>query len=215
VTFELARLVGPAGQVLALDIDETKLELARQEAAALRLGNVEFRRSAIGDGDPETGFDLVYARFLLTHLPYPSHALSTMLHSLRPGGALVVEDIDMSGSFCHPESAAYRRYVELYTQAAQRNGADPNLGPKLPGLLAAAGLADVQMHVVQPAGTEGEVKLVGPITMEYIADAVLAAGLASRAEVEQIVKELYVIAEDRKRVVSLPRIVQAWGRLPA
>jgi SAM-dependent methyltransferase len=43
VTFELARGVGPAGRVVGLDMDDVKVDLARQEAAAQGLGNVEFR----------------------------------------------------------------------------------------------------------------------------------------------------------------------------
>jgi SAM-dependent methyltransferase len=211
VTFELARIVGPEGGVVAIDMDETKLELARHEAAARQLGNVEFRRSQIGADELGPEFDVVYARFLLTHLKDPVGALATMRPALRPGGVLVVEDIDFSGSFCHPDSAAFRRYVELYTLAARRGGGDPNIGPRLPGLLTDVGLAGVGMHVVQPAGIEGEVKLVNPVTLENIADAVLAAGLASRAELEQIIAELYEAARDTRTVLSLPRIVQAWG----
>ena len=46
------------------------------------------------------------------------------------------------------------------------------------------------MNVVQPAGTQGEVKLLNPLTMENIADAVLAEGLASCVEIDQIVAEV-------------------------
>ena len=84
-------------------------------------------------------------------------------------------------------------------------------GTDLWTLAVIAGLAGVGMNVVQPAGVEGEVKLVIPVTMENIADAVVAAGLASRAEVEQVIAELYEVARDTRTVLSLPRIVQAWG----
>ena len=46
-------------------------------------------------------------------------------------------------------------------------------------LLMEAGFDGVQMNVVQPAGLTGEVKLISPITMESIADAVETEGLAS------------------------------------
>jgi ubiquinone/menaquinone biosynthesis C-methylase UbiE len=218
VAFDLAQNVGPSGRVVGVDFDETKLELARHDAAKGQLENVEFRRLdiaadalALGTGGLEPGFDVVYARFLLTHLQDPANAIAKMRRTLRPGGILVVEDIDMSGSFCHPRSAAFDRYVELYTRAARAVGADPNIGPRLPGLLAGSGLESVQMHVAQPAGMDGEVKLVSPITMENIAGAVLSAGLASQVEVDQIVAELYAIARDSRTGMSLPRVVQSWG----
>src|SRR6476660_7355285 len=43
VTFELARRVGPRGWVVGVDIDAAKLDLARQDAAAEGMANVEFR----------------------------------------------------------------------------------------------------------------------------------------------------------------------------
>lgn len=130
---------------------------------------------------------------------------------MRPGGVLVVVDVDFRGYFCYPESPALRRYVELYTETVRRRGGDANIGPRLPGLLAANGFEAVQMNVVQPAGTEGEVKLLSPLTMEYIADAVLAEGLASRAEIDQLVAELYEFARSLGTVGSGPRVVEAWG----
>jgi SAM-dependent methyltransferase len=212
VTFELARRAGPTGRAVGIDLDEIKLGLARQEAAALQLGNVTFRQTEIGKCDFDPEFDVVYARFLLTHLPDPVAAITRMQGWLKPGGALVVEDIDFSGHFCHPESAALRRYVELYRGTVQRRGGDPHIGPRIPGLLVDSGLCGVGMHVVQPAGIDGEVKLLNPVTMENIADSVIADGLASQLEVEQIIAELYEFARSPRTVISISRIVQSWGR---
>ncbi|MGE5192986.1 MAG: methyltransferase domain-containing protein, partial [Deltaproteobacteria bacterium] len=214
VTFELARRVGPSGRAVGIDLDEIKLGLARGEAATLGLENVAFRQAEIGACEFEPEFDVVYARFLLSHLPDPIAAIARMQRWLKPGGVLAVEDIDFTGHFCHPESAALRRYVDLYRQAVQRRGGDPQIGPRVPGLLVGAGFAGVEMNVVQPAGISGEVKLLNPVTMENIADAVVADGLASQAEVEKIIAELYEFARSPRTVVSISRIVQTWGRKP-
>lgn len=210
VTLNLAHMVGSTGRVLGLDIDETKLELARSEAESVQLGNVEFRSSDIIEC--ESQFDVAYARFLLTHLRDPENVLTKMRRALRPAGIVAVEDIDFRGHFCHPDCPALWRYVELYTQASRQSGGDPHIGPRLPGLLLDCGFEGVQMQVVQPAGIEGEVKQIGPITMENISDTVVALGLASRLEVEQIVVELHAFARNPQSLISLPRVVQAWGQ---
>jgi hypothetical protein len=67
------------------------------------------------------------------------------------------------------------------------------------------------MSVSQPAATEGAVKLINPLTMENISDAVIAEGLASRAEIDQIVAELYEFACAPETVASGARVVEAWG----
>lgn len=145
VTCDLARLMGAGGKVIGLDMDAAKIQLARHEAAAQGLGNVTFQSTELNAADLAPEFDIVYARFFLTHLPDPLQALATMHHALKPGGTVVVEDIDFTGHFCHPDSAAFRRYVELYTRAVQLRGADPNIGPRLPGMLLDAGFERVQM----------------------------------------------------------------------
>jgi trans-aconitate methyltransferase len=52
----------------------------------LGLSNVEFRFVDITETTPGVDFDLVHARFVLTHLPNPGRALARMRAALRPGG---------------------------------------------------------------------------------------------------------------------------------
>jgi len=215
VAFELARLVGPEGRVLGVDLDPSQVAIAAREAAGLGLAHCTFRE---GDAVLEQGraeFDLAYARFLLTHLPDPAGALARMIGHVAPGGVVVLEDIDFRGHFCHPPCAAFDRYVALYTRAVQGKGADPHVGARLPALLRAAGCVDVRVRVVQPAALEGDVKRMAPLTLANIADAVLAAGLADGDELARLQAELDAQAADPDALASLPRIVQAWGRRAA
>jgi hypothetical protein len=78
--------------------------------------------------------------------------------------------------------------------------------------LRVAGLGDIAMTVVQPAGFSGEVKLIAPITMEMVGDSMVAADVATSEEVDQILDDLYAFASTEGTVQSLPRIVQTWGR---
>lgn len=211
VALELARRAGPTGHVVGLDADETKLEIARREAETLAVGNLEFRCADVTKPFEKGRFDLVYARFLLTHMPRPERVIDNMLVALRPGGVVVVEDIDFSGHFCHPHCDAFWRYVELYAAVARKRGVDPDIGPRLPALLRQGGAAAVQISAVQPSGLRGEVKQVARITMETIADAVIGEGLATATEISGIVAELERYAEDATTVMSIPRVVQSWG----
>ena len=70
------------------------------------------------------------------------------------------------------------------------------------------------MSVAQPAGLDGEVKLISPLTMENIADAVIAEDLASRTEIDRIVDELYVYARMPGTIGCMPRVVESWGQRP-
>jgi SAM-dependent methyltransferase len=213
-TLELARRVAPSGTVVGVDIDEMKLQLARADAARDGIANVEFRRSDVRDGSALPTYDVVYARFLLTHLSDPGSVVKALYQHLRPGGTIGVEDIDFSGYFSYPESKAFRRYHELYCATVARRGGDPNIGPRLPRLLKQGGFEDIGVGIAQPIATEGEAKLINPLTMENIAGAVLTDGLASQEEIDDVVRELYEFAADPNTVAGMPRVVQVWGRRP-
>ena len=211
-TLELARRVAPDGRVVGVDIDERKLEFARIEAQQQGVGNVEYRLFDIHETPGAPAFDVVYSRFLLTHLSDPAGAVNAFYRHLRPGGVVGIEDIDFSGHFTYPESKAFQRYHELYCAAVIRRSGDPNIGPRLPGMLKQCGFADIGVAVAQPIGMQGEAKLLNPLTMENIADAVLEEGLASREEIDEVVRELYAFAADPDTLAGLPRVIQAWGR---
>src|SRR5215813_15400646 len=71
LAFDIARIVGAAGQVLGTDIDQAKLDLASCEAAELNLSNINFQLANIAESAPASQFDLVHTRFVLTHVTDP------------------------------------------------------------------------------------------------------------------------------------------------
>jgi SAM-dependent methyltransferase len=214
VTFELAERVGPTGHVVGFDLDETKLALAREEAARRGLANVEFRKASVLEPWPVTGAALIYVRFVLTHLAKPQDMLAQARHALAPGGLLVVEDIDYAGKFCEPPCPAFDRHVELYVAAAQKRGGNPFIGRRLVRLLDDAGFSGVDTSMVQPFGRSGEVKQIASLTFAAISGSLVAQGIASAEEVASVAKGLAAFAERPDATMSLPRIFQAWGRKP-
>lgn len=196
-----------------MDIDEPFLEQARRDAERRRLRAV-FRQGDASSLSEESSYDLVYARYLLSHLKKPEQAVERMIRAIRPACIIVLEDIDFPGHVCYPACPAFERYVELYQAVVRRNGGDPAIGPRLFELLMEAGADKVCMNVLQPTFCKGEGKLVSPITMEHIRESVVAAGLASHAEIEVIISELEAFARNPKTIISIARTFQVWGRRP-
>ncbi len=213
VTLKMAQWVGPTGQVVGLDLDEYYLQSGRLEACRQKLPAV-FRAENVSELREEAAYDLAFGRFLLTHLPQAERALERLVLATRPGGVVVVEDVEFAGHFSFPPCPAFERYVNLYQQVVRRRGGDPNIGPRLPGLLLDAGLERVRMEVVQPVFRTGPGKRFTQITLDHIRQAVVAAGLASDAELTSTVAELDSFASNPRTLMSLPRIFQAWGCRP-
>jgi len=212
VTRLLGEWVGPQGYVLGLDFDAAIVRLAEADARAAGLTQVRFQVGNVLELALEPVFDRVYTRFLLTHLPDPALALQKMVRVLKPGGVLIVEDVEIGGRFCYPPFPLFELSAHLYRTAAQRKGGDPEIGPKLPGLVQAAGLQEVSVNVVQPTFLHGSGKAMMSLTLRRVADAVLTEGLASPSDFEGLVNEIAAFEARPDTLVSLPRIFQVWGR---
>lgn len=215
VSLAVARIVGTPGSVTGIDQDDIKLQFAREDAERERLSNVEFRTSNVEQLEDDGDYDLVYARFLLTHLRDPAAVLRRMVRAAKPGGVIAVEDIDHSGVFSHPRSPALEQFVGLYNQVVRSRGADPEIGPRLPALFREVGLTDLHLSHVQPVYIDGEAKHIHRVTLDNIAPALAAAELATGAEVEALTRALDEFLSRPDTIVSTPRIFQVWARRTA
>jgi SAM-dependent methyltransferase len=211
VTTLLAERV-PDGHVTGVDIDPVKIALA----AAAAPGNVSYRAEDLATtvGRQEQ-FDMVYARFVLCHLPSAPHWVQALAQLVAPGGMLVVEDTHIAGSFCAPPSAAFSRCVEIYSATVRSNGGDPDIGPSLPLRLADAGFEDIGIQIVQPAALQGDAKRIQLLTLGAIKSVAIDAGLSTAEEIAQIATDLQEFVERPDTVVTTAQVVQTWGTRPA
>jgi ubiquinone/menaquinone biosynthesis C-methylase UbiE len=211
VTFELLERVGARGRVIGFDLDEIKLAAASAKALRRELNNIEFQSANVLERWPATDASLVNIRFVLTHLPNPNEMLARAREALRPGGAIIVTEVDLGGQFCDPPCAAFDRYGELYVEAARRRREDPFIGRSLVRLLERAGFMNVDTKLVQPFARSGELKEVAAQTLAAISESLITALVATREEVEHLTKELREFADRPDTFMSFPRIFQAWG----
>ena len=212
VTLKMAALVGSEGNVVGVDRDREILRLAELDAGRRGL-SVTFQRLGAEELNERSAYDLVFSRYLLSHLPRPERAVGAMVRALRPGGRLVLEDVYFPGHVCYPANPAFARYVELYQAVARvKEGGDAAIGPRLLELALEAGLVEARVGLVVPTFREGEGKRVAQVTMEHMRGAAVGAGLVTDREVDDIVAELGRFAEDGRTLMSIAPTFQVWGR---
>lgn len=211
VSLMAAQMVGNTGHVTAIDFDEEIIALAQADARAASLHNISYRALNAYDLDYEAEFDIAYARFLLSHLQQPEIVLQKMIRSLKPGGRLIVEDIDFSGHFCYPASPAFQAYLHYFTTAARNNGQNPDIGLSLVSLCDKQELEGIGFDIIQPFHKEGPGKWMAYFTMDKIKEAVLRQKLADSPAIEKTLTELKNFTENPQSVISLPRIFRVWG----
>jgi ubiquinone/menaquinone biosynthesis C-methylase UbiE len=90
LTFRIAKLVGPKGKVLAVDIQKEMLDLIRQRMKARRITNVEPIKGTESDPKlPANSVDLILMVDVYHEFEYPFEMTEAMVRALKPGGRLV------------------------------------------------------------------------------------------------------------------------------
>jgi ubiquinone/menaquinone biosynthesis C-methylase UbiE len=92
VALLLARLVGPTGHVLGMDIDTGALAKARTRATLAGLTNVQFIERSVEQLSGDAPFDAVVGRLILQFLPNLSRVMRTLVGLVRPGGVLAFQE---------------------------------------------------------------------------------------------------------------------------
>lgn len=146
---------GPTGFCLGIERSKEQLEKSltlKNEGLHFREGDVQklpLLAEEIGT------FDLVYARFILEHLPEPQQAVNEMRRALCDGGKIVLADDDHQAMILFPEPEGFQQLWTAYIDSFIEIGNDPFIGRKLPRLLHESGFADVKNDIVFFGDTAG------------------------------------------------------------
>jgi SAM-dependent methyltransferase len=212
----LAGRVAPAGRVVGLDADPAHAAMAAEFAAAQALSGVEvITADASSTGLPTGSFDLVHARTLLVNVPDPAAVAAEMMRLARPGGWVVSMEPDTEHTACYPPHPAFDRLCEIFTMAFRRNGADPWIGRRVPELFRQAGLADIgveaKAQIYPPGNSRRTIRLD---LVRSMLPQVLAMGLASAAELDEMDTAARAHLDDPHTVVQYGLLFLTWGRKP-
>lgn len=210
------RVASRSGAATGIDVNADVVHAATQRAEQVGAPAV-FRTAAaaaLGTDAELRDFDVVYARCLLSHLSDPSGALASLFAAVKPGGMVLIEDVEVSAVWSSPPCEALARHVELYVAAAFGLSAHPDVGPKLAGLVRELGGTDVEVDLTQPVLRRPVDLQIHARTMEAIAGPVSAQGLATETEIADLITELDEWSATPGVVATLPRIVQVSARAP-
>lgn len=198
----------PAGSVLATDLDTTVLRELKRPNLEVRVHDV------LRDELPEREFDLVHARLLLAWLADPEGGLRRMLAALRPGGCLLVEEMDFHS--IAPDAgldpvtrALFRRVIDAHHSVlAEQHAFDPFCGRGLDRALSTAGLARVESEGRlsiwrggQPGGT------VWRLTLIQLREQLIEHGRVTATEVDAIID----LCDDPGLAFMSQATIAAWG----
>ena len=132
----LAERVAPGGRAVAVDLD---LSLVDADVPSLELRQADIVAGPVEPRD----FDLVTARAVLHHVASTEAAVTNLVASVRPGGAILLIEPDfLPVSVAEPPDVG--AFWEGWLAWSRREGIDYLIGRRLPATLAALGLDSIE-----------------------------------------------------------------------
>jgi trans-aconitate 2-methyltransferase len=128
-TTALVRDVTNARRVVGYERSANFLAIARRQYPELTFREIDVLSAAY----PEREADLIYCRFLLTHIHRPADVLTTSVEHLRSGGRLLLEE---TAALFSPVPAL-SKYYDLVEQLQAHHGQETLIGKRLPAMAAA------------------------------------------------------------------------------
>lgn len=156
-TLEMARLVGPRGQVHAIDAASPYITHLRSRLDVEGAGNISVYQADVHDLPLESAsVDGAFARWLLCFVENPQRVCDEVARVLKPGGVFVAWDyFNYRAVGVFPEREAIRRLFEGYYRSAIDHGGSYDIAQDLPGMLMKSGLEVVRLEPINRAARPG------------------------------------------------------------
>ena len=133
-----ARIVGPEGHVIGIDMTPEMITRARDNAIAASAGHVEFRQGRLEELPvDDASIDAVTSNCVINLVPDKLKVFREIRRVLRPGGRVVVADIVLDGDLPEEISNDLLAYVGCVAGAMERE--------RYFGMLEEAGLGHVEI----------------------------------------------------------------------
>ncbi len=157
-SLDLARRVGDAGKVVAIDVSATALHELKSAAGREGLLNIEVVEAFEAEVElTQYAPDVVFARWLYWFLPEPEASVRRVAASLRPGARFAVMDYcNYHGIGTEPRADLFDRVFRAVYQSVSDAGGSLDVAGRLPGLFRANGLRTTHLVALNQVARPGD-----------------------------------------------------------
>jgi ubiquinone/menaquinone biosynthesis C-methylase UbiE len=140
---DLAEIVGPRGEVVAVERSGRFVEAGREMLARHGIANVRYHElDLMADPLPESGFDASWCRWVACFVTSPPLLLDKIAAAVRPGGtAIFHEYIQYDSLRLEPAGSRMAEFVQQVEQGWRAAGGEPDIAPTVVALLQERGFS--------------------------------------------------------------------------
>lgn len=209
ITLQLAKIVGPNGNMTGVDSDQYYIQQARRKVIRAQSTTTNFYTVESFQQRKVKKFHFIYCRFLFSQSADPLADIQYLYQLLKPGGILLLEDMDISQMNCFPNSSAMLKFKTLLKGLYKSRSLLGNFDQSIPEKLRKGQFYNIQHQLMIPHFLNGPTKKIASLTLENQADALQQEGLITLSELQKLQMELLAFENLEQSVISLPCIYQA------
>jgi SAM-dependent methyltransferase len=212
-----ARIVGPLGEVVAVDRDPAMVETARGRADGTGLRVRVMEADVMHLDLDEEPFDAAIGRLILMHLPDAMTALRAVTAHVREGGIVAFQDFTTAEVRVYPPLPKTQKALDRIIETFERLGSDIRGGDNLRAIFLGAGLPEPELRAESLIGGGPDAPVFWMISgvTETLRPAMEGLGLAAPGEIdpERLLEEVRDEVCEARGVVAAPPLVGAWVRV--
>ncbi|HEX4500393.1 MAG TPA: methyltransferase domain-containing protein [Scandinavium sp.] len=217
VAMLVARIVGPSGEVVAVERDASSIARAKPRLAEAGLNNVSFTQTDVNQIGSDKPFDAAVGRFILMFLPDPVSVLRRVSGLVRAGGVLAFQEPSWMPMLALGDRLPlWSCVLRCIHQTLLRSGANPEMGLALYPIFQEIGLPAPNVHLEIPLGSNMDF-------LRVIADLVWSlrplaeqhgVSLEELGNLDTLCDRIAAEITAANTVVSVVPLLGAWSRKP-
>jgi SAM-dependent methyltransferase len=217
-TVDLAEIVGPAGEVVAVERSARFARYTETACRARRLTHVRIHElDLMADPLPASDLDAVWCRWVACFVHSPALLARKLAAALRPGGVAVFHEYaDYAAWQLCPPLPALAEFVKEVVASWREAGGEPDIAPALVGHLAEAGLvireAVPRVFCFRPAdhGWQWPASF-----LEVYPDRLVELGRVDQAWADRVRREFRAAAADPRTLMLSPLALEIIAGRPS
>jgi len=213
MTSWLARMVGPTGQVYAIDINKEVLDIAQARIDQEGLTNVTFVHSDSNELHTFSyRYDLIYSRLMLMHQKEPFKTMSILKECLNSGGKLVFDECVNGTVLSIPYFAEVIECDRVMCRLLDSVGSPVETGNYLYQYCYNLGFSIEYAQCIQPILSLDEGKELLRHMLRESESQIITKKILSSEEYRDLYDRVGNLPEDNSACLVVPRMVQLIAR---